>query len=68
MKSMLVLWWQTVGNSHIIICVFILFTSNKYQKILYTQMNQFVTRETQNAWIIAQSRSCTKPGETFTAG
>ena len=41
-KSMLVPWWQTVRNGHIISCVLILFTSNEDQKIPYTLANQFI--------------------------
>ena len=42
MKSMSVPWWQTVRNGHIITFVFMLLTSNKDQKILYTQAIQFI--------------------------
>ena len=42
MKSMSVPWRQTARNGHIVTCVFILLNYNKIQKILYTQVNQFI--------------------------
>ena len=43
MKSMSVPWWQTARNGHIIKCVrFIKLNYNKDQKILYTQVNEFI--------------------------
>ena len=42
MKSISVPWWHTARNGHIIMCAFIQFNSNKDQKILYTQANQFI--------------------------
>ena len=41
-KLMPVPWRQTVRNDHIILCVFILFTSKEDQKILYILANQFI--------------------------
>ena len=42
MKSTSVPWRQTATNGHIITCVFILLNYNEVQKILYTQVNQFI--------------------------
>ena len=42
MKSMPVPWRQTLGNGRIILCMFILFTSDDDQMILYAQTNQFI--------------------------
>ena len=41
-KSMSVPWLQSVRNSQIITCIFILLNYNEVQKILYTQANQFI--------------------------
>ena len=41
-KSMLVPWWKTVRNGHIISCMLILFTSNEDQKIPYTLAKQSI--------------------------
>ena len=41
-KSILVTWWQTVRNGHIITYVLILLNSNENQKILYTKVNQYI--------------------------
>ena len=42
MKLMSVPWRQTARNGHIITCVFIFMNYNEIQKILYTQVNQFI--------------------------
>ena len=42
MKSITVPWWQTARNGHIIMCLIILLNSNKDQKILYAQINEFI--------------------------
>ena len=42
MKSLLAPCWQTARNGHIIMCEFIQLNSNKVQKILYTQANEFI--------------------------
>ena len=43
-------------DTYVITFLFIIFTSNKDQKILYNQVNQFITRGIQNAEFAAQSR------------
>ena len=41
-KSMPASWWQATRNGHIITCVFIQLNSNKDQRILYAQVNEFM--------------------------
>ena len=41
-KSMPTSWWQTTRNGHIITCVFIQLNSDKDQRILYAQANEFM--------------------------
>ena len=42
MKSISVPWWHIARNGHIITCMFIQLNSDKDQKILYTQANEFI--------------------------
>ena len=59
MKSLSVLWWQTVRNGHLIMYMFILFNSNDDQIFLmFKQMNshKFVKRGTRIAGIEAPNR------------
>ena len=66
---------QTVRNCHIITCVFILFTSNEDQKILYIQANEFIyvsllqeepeIQEFELQLDCALEGDCKKPGETL---